>query len=90
MHAPPGCQYNNLLTYSFKKDIEGKVKDIRICLDPRRLNCKIIGNDRHPVPLIRNLQETFAGMNFFSDFDLQRAFNQFLITLDDKVKTVFT
>ncbi|KAH9263663.1 hypothetical protein BASA83_012933 [Batrachochytrium salamandrivorans] len=36
--APIGCQYNNPLLVVPKKDLEGKLSKVRVCIDPRQLN----------------------------------------------------
>ena len=88
--APPNCQFNNPLTVAPKKDADGKMTGIRVCLDTRKLNEALIVNDYFPIPPIRSTLETFAGCRIFGEFDLAEAYLQFKLDEDSRPLTAFT
>ena len=49
--APVGCQWNSPIVVVKKKDAQGNLTGVRICIDPRPLN-KMLKDDNHPLPLI--------------------------------------
>ncbi|KAH9250385.1 hypothetical protein BASA81_011792 [Batrachochytrium salamandrivorans] len=73
--APIGCQYNNPLLVVPKKDLEGKLSKVRVCIDPRQLN-KQLQADRFPLPLIKDIFSFFANSKIFSTIDLEQAYLQ--------------
>ena len=77
-YAPPGCEFNNPLTIAPKKDENGNMTGIRVCLDVRALNNALI-NDRinFLYQLFRTALESFAGNSIFGEFDLSEAYLQF-------------
>jgi hypothetical protein len=88
--APPNCPFNNPLTIAPKKDENGKMTGIRICLDTLLLNTMLIINDRFQIPHIRDALEVFAGNELFGEFDLSEAYLQFMIHPDSRQYTAFT
>ena len=88
--APPNCQFNNPLTVAPKKDSDGKLTGIRICLDTRKLNDALIVNDYFPIPSIRTALDTFAGCRIFGEVDLAEAYLQFKMDEDSRPLTAFT
>jgi hypothetical protein len=88
--APPGCPYNNALTIAPKKDDEGKLTGIRVCLDTRPVNAVVESNDRFQIPHIRHALENFTGCSIFGEFDLSEAYLQFLMHPDSRPYTAFT
>ncbi|KAH6567271.1 hypothetical protein BASA62_006200 [Batrachochytrium salamandrivorans] len=87
--APIGCQYNNPLLVVPKKDLEGKLSKVRVCIDPRQLN-KQLQADRFPLPLIKDIFSFFANSNIFSTIDLEQAYLQLPILPQHQPKTAFT
>src|SRR5688572_8925236 len=67
--APVGCQYNNPLTVAPKRDDQGQLTGIRVCLDIRALNAALVVVDRFQLPYIRDALEGFAGSTIFGEFD---------------------
>ncbi len=87
--APKNCQYNSPLTCAPKKDDEGKLTGIRVCLDTRLLNDALLVTDKFPLPFIMNSFEIFAGCNIFSEFDLSEAYLQFRFDEESQPYTAF-
>ncbi|KAH9248629.1 hypothetical protein BASA81_013699 [Batrachochytrium salamandrivorans] len=87
--APIGCQYNNPLLVVPKKDLEGKLSKVRVCIDPRQLN-KQLQADRFPLPLIKDIFSFFANSKIFSTIDLEQAYLQLPILPQHQPKTAFT
>ena len=71
--APVGCEYNLPLTIAPKKDDEGKLTGIRVCLDTRMLNTILITTDRFQIPNISDTLSRFANCELFGEFDLSEA-----------------
>ena len=87
--APAGCRWNSPLLCVPKKDSDGLLKLIRVCIDPRAINAVTV-DDKFPLPTIRHILDSLGGMNYFTTIDLASGYNQFLIHPDDRVKTAFT
>jgi len=90
MKAPPGCRFNNPLVVAPKKDENGKLTGIRVCLDTRLLNLALIVGDRFQIPEIRNALDVFAGCSIFGEFDLAEAYLQFPLHPDSRQYTAFS
>lgn len=58
------------VTFAPKKD-----GTVRVCIDYRRLN-EITKKDRHPLPLIIEIQMKIGRSKFFTKFDITNAFNR--------------
>ena len=90
MYAPAGCEWNSPILAVPKKDDEGNVTKVRVCLDVRAINNAMPNRDRFPIPVIRNVLEELAGYKFYTKIDLESGYNQFLVHPDDQVKLAFT
>ena len=88
--APPGCPFNNPLLVVPKKDDQGQLTGVRICLDVRALNAAITVQDRFQLPYIRDVLESFVGSTIFGELDLAEAYLQFPLAEDSKQYTAFT
>lgn len=88
--APPGCVYNNPITCAPKKDDEGKVTGVRVCLDTRAVNLRVITRDMHMIPLIVDILGRMAGHSLFGEFDLSDAYLQFPLDETSQPLTAFT
>ena len=89
-YAPPGCEFNNPLTIAPKKDENGKMTGIRVCLDVRALNTALTNDDKFPIPYIRTALESFAGSSIFGELDLAEAYLQFRLHPESQPLTAFT
>lgn len=88
--AKVGCVYNNPLIVVPKKDDEGKLTAIRVCIDPRALNLVMTTGDSFQIPLIKAMLERFGGSLLFGEFDLAEAYLQFPLDEESKQYTAFT
>ncbi|GBG65173.1 hypothetical protein CBR_g49968 [Chara braunii] len=68
--------------------VQKKNKDLRLCIDYRKLNAQTIRN-AGPLPRIDDLLERLGGANFFSKLDLKSGYHQLEIREDDRYKTAF-
>lgn len=88
--APPNCRFNNPLVAVPKKDDNGKLTGVRVCLDTRALNDALLNNDRFQLPNIRHQLELFADSVIFGEVDLQEAYLQFELHVNSQQYTAFT
>jgi RNase H-like domain found in reverse transcriptase/Reverse transcriptase (RNA-dependent DNA polymerase)/Integrase zinc binding domain/Integrase core domain/Chromo (CHRromatin Organisation MOdifier) domain/Retrotransposon gag protein/Zinc knuckle len=90
--APPGCPYNNPITIAPKKDENGKLTAIRVCLDTRMVNAALIAElwDRFQLPYIREALDILGGNSIFGEFDLSEAYLQFHLHPNSQQYTAFT
>ena len=88
--APVGCPFNLPLTFAPKKDEEGKLTGVRVCLDTRVLNSILLNSDRFQIPYIRDTLSMFAHCSLFGEFDLSEAYLQFELHPDSRPFTAFT
>ncbi|GBG67122.1 hypothetical protein CBR_g81546 [Chara braunii] len=63
-------------------------KDLRLCIDYRKLNAQTIKNPG-PLPRIDDLLERLGGAKYFSKLDLKSAYHQIEIQPRDRYKTAF-
>jgi hypothetical protein len=63
--APKGNPYNNNLVLAARKNLEGEVLKLRLCLDPRTLNQQLVDIDNYPIPIINEVLERAAGHKYF-------------------------
>ncbi|GBG82993.1 hypothetical protein CBR_g36522 [Chara braunii] len=68
--------------------VRKKNKDLRLCIDYRKLNAQNVKN-AGPLPRIDDLLERLGGADFFSKLDLKSGYHQISIRPQDHYKTVF-
>ena len=90
MLAPVGCEFNLPLTIAPKKDDNGQLTGIRVCLDTRILNSILVSTDKFLIPQIRDTIAMFAHCDLFGEFDLSEAYLQFPLHPDSRKYTAFT
>jgi hypothetical protein len=61
---------------------------LRSCVDYQQLNSITI-KDRHPLPLISEIQDQIRGAKWFTKLDVTDTYNQIRIKDGDKWKTAF-
>ena len=57
--------WNSALLVVPKKDISGRIKGWRVCIDPRHINL-LIPDANFPLPLIREVLKDLSGAKIFS------------------------
>jgi transposase InsO family protein len=62
--------------------------ELRMCVDYRQLNSITI-KDRHPLPLINEIQDIIQGAKYFTKYDITNAYNRLRIRKGDEWKTAF-
>ena len=89
--APANCPYNMPLCIAPKKDENGKLTGIRVCLDVRSLNAalKRTSVDHFQIPYIRRVLEYFAECTIFAELDLEEAYLQIELHPDSRPYTAF-
>ena len=90
MLAPVGCEFNLPLTIAPKKDEDGKLTGIRVCLDTRILNAILLSTDKFLIPQIRDTLALFSHCHLFGEFDLSEAYLQFPLHPNSRKYTAFT
>ncbi|GBG80097.1 hypothetical protein CBR_g30464 [Chara braunii] len=68
--------------------VRKKNKDLRLCIDYRKLNAQTIRN-AGPLPCIDDFLERLGGAQFFSKLDLKSGYHQLEIRKEDRYKTTF-
>ncbi|GBG60083.1 hypothetical protein CBR_g414 [Chara braunii] len=68
--------------------VRKKNKDLRLCIDYRKLNAQTVKN-AGPLPRIDDLLERLGSANFFSKLDLKSGYHQISIRPQDRYKTAF-
>ncbi|GBG61699.1 hypothetical protein CBR_g23214 [Chara braunii] len=68
--------------------VRKKNKDLRLCIDYRKLNVQTIRN-AGPLPSIDDLLERLGGAKFFSTLNLKSGYHQLEIRKEDRYKTAF-
>ncbi|GBG60384.1 hypothetical protein CBR_g4342 [Chara braunii] len=68
--------------------VRKKNKDLRLCIDYRKLNVQTVKN-AGPLPRIDDLLERLGGAKFFSKLDLKSGYHQLEIRQEDRYKTAF-
>ena len=63
-------------------------KDIRVCVDVRRVN-EVIVRERHPIPTIEKVLYDLNGVTVFSKIDLKWGFHQIELAEDLRAITTF-
>ncbi|GBG90216.1 hypothetical protein CBR_g50395 [Chara braunii] len=80
---PSSSPYGAPVLFVWKKN-----KDLRLCIDYRKLNAQTVKN-AGPLPLIDDLLERLGGAKFFSKLDLKSGYHQLEIRQEDRYKTAF-
>ncbi|GBG62610.1 hypothetical protein CBR_g31246 [Chara braunii] len=68
--------------------VRKKNKDLRLCIDYRKLNAQTVKN-AGPLPRIDDLLERLGGAKYFSKLDLKSGYHQISIQPNDRYKTAF-
>ncbi|GBG91459.1 hypothetical protein CBR_g52414 [Chara braunii] len=68
--------------------VRKKNKDLRLCIDYRKLNAQTVKN-AGPLPRIDNLLERLVGTKYFSKLDLKSGYHQISMQPNDRYKTAF-
>ncbi|GBG90553.1 hypothetical protein CBR_g50896 [Chara braunii] len=68
--------------------VRKKNKDLRLCIDYRKLNAQTVKN-AGPLPCIDDLLERLGGAKYFSKLDLKSGYHQISIQPNDRYKTAF-
>ena len=85
--APAGCLWNSPLVIASRPH---DPSDVRVCLDPRRINSTLLNGDNFPSPIVTEIIDKLAGGAVFSSLDLKCGFNQFTVKAEDRPKLAFT
>ena len=85
-HAPPS--WNNSLVVAPKSGPNGE-KDIRVCLDARRLNAILLDEMDSSIPLIQDVIDKLS-FEWISTIDAEDFYTQFMLCESDREKTAFT
>ena len=88
--APTNCRFNSPLLPVPKKDDNGRMTGVRLCIDVRQLNRFLQEEDKFQIPYIPSILQSFAGNRLFGEFDLSDAYNQFSIATESRPYTAFT
>ena len=62
---------------------------LRLCIDFRRLNAKIIP-DRQPIPRVQDILDGLKGQEWFSTLDMSQAYHQGEISEESRKFTAFS
>ena len=83
------AQHNIPLLPVITHDELGNIKKVRVCVDARGINKGLV-TDNTPIPNISHMYSTLANYNFYSEFDLVSAFNQFHVKTEHQHKLAIT
>jgi hypothetical protein len=72
-----------------KKDSEGVVTGMRVCIDPRHINA-LTADDHHPLPSIMEYLDNASGAAVISKLDIRASFHQFAVLEDHRDVLAFT
>jgi transposase InsO family protein len=89
-HAPRGCRFNSPLLAVPKKDDQGRMTGVRVCVDVRLLNQHLVEDDKFPLPHIPEMLAAFSGGKLFGEYDLSEAYFQFKLKEESQQYTAFT
>ena len=84
------CKFNSPLLAVPKKDDQGRMTGVRLCIDIRTLNAHLLEDDRFQLPHIPEVLAQFAGGVWFGEFDLSEAYFQFRLKEESQKYTAFT
>ena len=68
--------------------VRKKDSSMRLCVDYRRLNQKMIP-DRHPIPRVQDLLDGLGGQKFFTTLDMAKAYHQGFVKEECRKYTAF-
>jgi transposase InsO family protein len=68
--------------------VRKKDNTMRMCVDYRKLNLKMIP-DRHPIPRVQDILDGLGGQKFFSTLDMAKAYHQGFIKESCRKYTAF-
>ena len=88
--APVGCKWNSPLLATRKPSKDGSPDGVRVCLDARALNDKILNIPDSNLPGIREIQDSLGEFEWITILDLADSYHQFPINHSDRIKTTFT
>jgi hypothetical protein len=89
--APPGCQWNSPILAAKKTAKEvGEPDDIRVCIDSRALNERLINDPDSQLPLVHEIIDHLGPFQWITTLDLADSYHQFLIAEEDQEKLAFT
>ncbi|GBG80632.1 hypothetical protein CBR_g31092 [Chara braunii] len=80
---PSSSSYGAPVLFVWKKN-----KDLRLCIDYRKLNAQTVKNVK-PLPRIDDLLERLGGAKYFSKLDLKSGYHQISIRRNDRYKSAF-
>ncbi|GBG69862.1 hypothetical protein CBR_g4689 [Chara braunii] len=80
---PSSLPYGAPVLFVWKKN-----KELRLCIDSRKLNAQTVKN-AGLLPRIDDLLERLGGAKFFSKLDLKSGYHQLEIRQEDRYKTAF-
>ena len=86
--APLSSPWNSPLLAVAKRDLNGDLSAVRLCLDLRGLN-SVTSPVEHPIPLVEDIFRRTRGFKIASSLDLTESYTQFLIAEADRIKTSF-
>ena len=89
-HAPKNCKFNSPLLAVPKKDDNGRMTKVRVCIDIRAINKYLVENDKFEIPHIPDLLSALAGGTVFGEYDLSEAYFQFKLSAESRKYTAFT
>jgi hypothetical protein len=84
----PGNPWSFPLHAVPKKDGNGGMTGVRLCLDLRELNT-LLENEQYPIPRIGDLLIQHNGNRYFATLDQADSYHQWLLNPDDKAKVAF-
>jgi hypothetical protein len=91
IEAPWNCPYNIALLCADKPAKEiGEKDDVRVCLDARALNERIVESPDSSMPLLRDVLDRLGEFQWISVIDLADSYHQFPLSPEDQQKTCFT
>ena len=73
-----------------KKDDNGLMTQIRVCIDVRKLNQYLLENDHFVIPFIHSTFAQLAGKKIFGEIDIGNAYMQMKLDEQSKQYTAFT
>jgi hypothetical protein len=88
--APIDCEWNLPLLAVRKPSKDGSPDGVRVCLDARPLNNKIVNVPDSHLPGIRELQDKLGDFEWITVLDLMDSYHQFGLRQENQQKTTFT